>query len=239
MNVLQIDHLSVNYVSKRGVARAVRDLSLTVKQGETYGLVGESACGKSTVALATMRYLPAGAQVSGSIVFQGQDLMQSAPDDLRHLRGNRIAMVYQDPQTSLNPVLTIERQLTEVVHSHEDVNAAEARQRAAAMLERVRMPDPNYILKRYPHQLSGGMQQRVVIAMALLLHPDLVVMDEPTTGLDVTVEAGVLDLLNDLRREFNMAILYISHNLGVIARICEARATAIPRSTAVPVACRR
>jgi peptide/nickel transport system ATP-binding protein len=221
MNVLEIDNLSVSYVSKRGVARAVRNLSLSIRQGETYGLVGESGCGKSTVALATMRYLPPGAQVSGRMVFQGQDLMQSAPDDLRHLRGNRIAMVYQDPQTSLNPVLTIERQLTEVIHSHEDMSAAEARQRAAAMLERVRMPDPNYILKRYPHQLSGGMQQRVVIAMALLLHPDLVVMDEPTTGLDVTVEAGVLDLLNDLRRDFNMAILYISHNLGVIARICD------------------
>jgi peptide/nickel transport system ATP-binding protein len=221
MPVLEIYSLDVNYVTRRGVARAVRDLSLSIDESETYGLVGESGCGKSTVALSIMRYLPRGTQVQGSILFQGQDLMQAPPDQLRHLRGNRIAMVYQDPQASLNPVLTIERQLTEAVLAHEEVNAQEARRRAIAMLELVRMPDPEYTLKRYPHQLSGGMQQRVVIAMALLMHPDLVIMDEPTTGLDVTVEAGVLDLLNDLRREFKMAILYISHNLGVIARICD------------------
>jgi peptide/nickel transport system ATP-binding protein len=130
-------------------------------------------------------------------------------------------MVYQDPQASLNPVLTIGRQLTEAVIAHEDVNASEARRRAVEMLEHVRMPDPLEVLKRYPHQLSGGQQQRIVIAMALLMHPDFIVMDEPTTGLDVTVEAGVLDLLNDLRREFKMAILYISHNLGVVARLCD------------------
>src|SRR5664279_770097 len=221
MPILDIQKLNVSYVSRRGVARAVRDLSLTIDEGETYGLVGESGCGKSTVALAIMRYLPATAKVEGGILFKGQDLMQTAPDELRHLRGNRIAMVYQDPQTALNPVLTIERQLTEAVIAHEQANATEARRRALEMLEHVRMPDPEYILKRYPHQLSGGMQQRVVIAMALLMHPDLVIMDEPTTGLDVTVEAGVLDLLNDLRRDFKMAILYISHNLGVIARICD------------------
>ncbi len=221
MSVLEIRNLNVSYVSRRGVARAVRNLSLEIRQGEAYGLVGESGCGKSTVALAAMRYLPKGSQIDGEIVFQGRDLMQMADDDLRHLRGNRIAMVYQDPQTSLNPVLTIERQLTEAILAHEDISAAQARRRAVEMLERVRMPDPLYTLKRFPHQLSGGMQQRVVIAMALLMHPDLVVMDEPTTGLDVTVEAGVLDLLNDLRREFKMATLYISHNLGVIARICD------------------
>ncbi|MEO8397612.1 MAG: ABC transporter ATP-binding protein, partial [Chloroflexota bacterium] len=221
MSVLELQNLSVNYVSRRGIARAVRNLSLTVQEGETYGLVGESGCGKSTVALATMRYLPKQAQVTGSVLFQGQDLMQMPADQLRHLRGNRIAMVYQDPQSSLNPVLTIGRQLTEAVVAHEDVNATEARRRAVEMLERVRMPDPVDTLKRYPHQLSGGQQQRVVIAMALLMHPDFIVMDEPTTGLDVTVEAGVLDLLNDLRREFKMSILYISHNLGVVARISD------------------
>ncbi len=220
-SVLQIQDLSVSYTSRRGVARAVRNLSLDIHEGETYGLVGESGCGKSTVALSIMRYLPRGSQVTGKLLFQGQDLMQAPPDVLRHLRGNRIAMVYQDPQAALNPVLTIERQLTEALQAHEDVSAKDAHRRAVEMLEHVRMPDPEYTLKRFPHQLSGGMQQRVVIAMALLMHPDLVVMDEPTTGLDVTVEAGVLDLLNDLRREFNMAILYISHNLGVIARICD------------------
>jgi peptide/nickel transport system ATP-binding protein len=220
-NVLELRDLSVNYVSKRGIARAVRNLSLSIREGETFGLVGESGCGKSSVAMATMGYLPRGADVSGSVLFQGQDLNRISSDELRHLRGNRIAMVYQDPQASLNPVLTIEKQLTEAITAHAEMKPGEARDRAAAMLEKVKMPDPAYILKRYPHQLSGGMQQRVVIAMALLMNPDLVVMDEPTTGLDVTVEAGVLDLLNDLRREFKMAILYISHNLGVVAQICD------------------
>lgn len=221
MSVLDIQNLQINYVSKRGTAHAVRDLSLTINKGETFGLVGESGCGKSTVALSIMRYLPKQARVKGKILFQGQDLMQTDEEQLRHFRGNRIAMVYQDPQSSLNPVLNIGTQLTEVLYAHERMSQTEARNRVMAMLDRVHLPDPKGILERYPHQLSGGMQQRVVIAMALLLKPDLVVMDEPTTGLDVTVEAGVLDLLDDLRRDFNMAVLYISHNLGVVARICD------------------
>jgi peptide/nickel transport system ATP-binding protein len=221
MPVLEIQNLNVSYRSSRGIARAVRDLSLSINGGETYGLVGESGCGKSTVALSIMRYLPHQAQDSGEIRFQGRDLMNARSEELRHLRGNRIAIVYQDPQSSLNPVLTIERQLSEVIAAHEDLSASESRRHILDMLNKVRMPDPEYILGRYPHQLSGGMQQRVVIAMALLLRPDLVIMDEPTTGLDVTIEAGVLDILDDLRREFKMAILYISHNLGVIARICD------------------
>src|SRR5258708_5157308 len=221
MAVLELRNLSVNYSSRRGVARAVRDLSLNINQSETYGLVGESGCGKSTVALSIMRYLPRQARTEGKIIFQGEDLTAISADRLRHVRGNRMAMVYQDPQSSLNPVLKIGNQLTEALLAHERIGQARARERVIAMLERVHLPDPAGVLERYPHQLSGGMQQRVVIAMALLLRPDLVIMDEPTTGLDVTVEAGVLDLLDDLRREFKMAILYISHNLGVIARICD------------------
>jgi peptide/nickel transport system ATP-binding protein len=219
--VLNIQNLNVNYVSQRGIARAVRDLSLTIHEGETYGLVGESGCGKSTVALSLMRYLPKQAQVEGKILFQGQNLMDASDEQLRHLRGNRITMVYQDPQASLNPVLTIGKQLTEVLFAHESITPQVAYEQVLAILSRVHLPDPASILNRYPHQLSGGMQQRIVIAMALLLRPDLVIMDEPTTGLDVTVEAGVLDLLAELRREFKMAILYISHNLGVIARTCD------------------
>lgn len=220
MAVLEIRQLNVSYSTGRGPARAVRDLSFSINESETYGLVGESGCGKSTVALSIMRYLPKHTRAEGTILFQGEDLMAVSAEKLRHLRGNRIAMVYQDPQSALNPVLEIGGQLTEVLLAHEHVSQREASDRVIAMLERVRLPDPAAILKRFPHQLSGGMQQRVVIAMALLLRPDLVIMDEPTTGLDVTVEAGVLDLLDDLRREFKMAILYISHNLGVIARIC-------------------
>lgn len=221
MPVLELRDVNVSFPTKRGLVRAVRDVSFQIESGETYGLVGESGCGKSTVALAVMGYLPPGTQTSGRILFKDQDLTRMTRRELRHLRGNRYAIVYQDPQASLNPSLTIERQLNEVILAHEPASRSEARQRILQMLELVRMPDPSYILERYPHQLSGGMQQRVVIAMALLLKPDLVIMDEPTTGLDVTVEAGVLDILEDLRREFQMAILYISHNLGVIARICD------------------
>jgi peptide/nickel transport system ATP-binding protein len=221
MPVLELQDLNVSFPTKRGLVRAVRDVSLQIDSGETYGLVGESGCGKSTVALAVMHYLSPGAQTSGAVLFKDQDVTRMSRRQLRPLRGNRMAMVYQDPQSSLNPSLTIERQLNEVIFAHEPATRGEARQRILEMLELVRMPDPAYILNRYPHQLSGGMQQRVVIAMALLLRPDLVIMDEPTTGLDVTVEAGVLDILEDLRREFHMAILYISHNLGVIARICD------------------
>jgi peptide/nickel transport system ATP-binding protein len=221
MPILDIHDLNVGFPTKRGLVRAVRHVSFRIESGETYGLVGESGCGKSTVALAVMGYLPVRARTSGTILFKDQDLTRLPRRQLRHLRGNRFAIVYQDPQASLNPSLTIERQLSEVIFAHEPVTRDAARKRILEILELVRMPDPAYILERYPHQLSGGMQQRVVIAMALLLNPDLVIMDEPTTGLDVTVEAGVLDILEDLRREFHMAILYISHNLGVIARICD------------------
>jgi peptide/nickel transport system ATP-binding protein len=221
MPILEIQDLSVSFRTSRGVVRAVRNLSLEINSGEAFGLVGESGCGKSTVALAVMGYLSANAKTSGEILFQGENLTQMRGRKLRHLRGNRIAIVYQDPQSSLNPSLTIERQLVEVITAHESATREAARHRAIEMLEHVRMPAPEFILGRYPHQLSGGMQQRVVIAMALMLRPDLVILDEPTTGLDVTVEAGVLDILDDLRSEFRMAILYISHNLGVISRICD------------------
>src|SRR5262249_32812769 len=194
MTVLEIRNLSVSYASRRGVAQAVRDLSLSIEPGETYGLVGESGCGKSTVALSIMRYLPRQAKTQGSILYQGQDLMTVAADELRRLRGNRIAMVYQDPQASLNPVLNIGAQLTEVLLAHEHIARQEARERVIAMLERVRLPDPGAILERYPHQLSGGMQQRGGIAMALLLRPGFGVLDEPATGGDGAGRASGLGL---------------------------------------------
>ncbi len=221
MPLLDVQHLNVEYRTQGGTARAVRDVSFAISPGEVYGLVGESGCGKSTTALAIMRYLPPNAHLSGQMHYRDLDLLTAAPRELTALRGNRIAMVYQDPQASLNPVLTIGEQLTEVVVAHTNDSRAAAHQRAVEMLERVHMPEPAYQMRRYPHQLSGGMQQRVVIAMALILRPELVIMDEPTTGLDVTIEAGVIDLINDLRREFNMAVLFISHNLGVIARLCD------------------
>ena len=197
-------------------------MSLTIERGQAYGLVGESGCGKTSVAMAIMAYLGRNGRVaSGQVLFDGQDLATQSAEDLRALRGRRIAMVYQDPLASLNPCLTVGEQLSEVLTVHQGLGARASRTACHAMLERVRMPDPPAIMRRYPHQISGGQQQRVVIAMALLANPDLLVMDEPTTGLDVTVEATVLDLVAELRRELDTAILYISHNLGVVARICD------------------
>ncbi|MEO7761613.1 MAG: dipeptide ABC transporter ATP-binding protein [Casimicrobiaceae bacterium] len=202
--------------------RILHDVSFSIRPGEAFGLVGESGCGKSTTALATMRYLPSGMAVtSGRIVFQGQDINLLDAGDLRRIRGNRIAMIYQDPMSSLNPVLTIGAQLIEVPMLHRALDHASASRHAVAMLDEVRLPDAAAMMRRYPHQLSGGQQQRVVIAMALMAEPALLIMDEPTTGLDVTIEAAILELVRDLRAKFGAAVLFISHNLGTVARICD------------------
>ena len=220
--VLEVQNLAIGYRTRQGIVRAVRDISFTLDTGETLGLVGESGSGKSTVAFALVGYLGrTGSVLSGDIRFLGQSLVGRSPRELRQLRGNRISMVFQNPMTSLNPVLTIGDQMSEVLIVHRKVTKEEAYERCRAMLERVYMPDPAAILERYPHQISGGQQQRVLIAMALLNNPALLVMDEPTTALDVTVEAAVLDLVADLRRDFDTAILFISHNLGIIARISQ------------------
>ncbi|HIC89817.1 MAG TPA: ABC transporter ATP-binding protein, partial [Anaerolineae bacterium] len=193
-----------------------------VYQGETFGLVGESGCGKSTVAFGIVNFLGTnGRIVRGNIYFQGQDLRGRTAEELRRLRGNQISMVYQDPMQALNPSLRIGDQLTEVLTVHQGMDEDEAYDMCIEMLRRVYMPDPTAVMERFPHQLSGGQQQRVVIAMALLNNPALLIMDEPTTALDVTVEAAVLDLVARLRHELDTAILYISHNLGVIARVCD------------------
>jgi peptide/nickel transport system ATP-binding protein len=220
--LLRLEELSISYTTRAGEVPAVRGVSLTIDRGQAYGLVGESGCGKTSVAMATMAYLGRNGRVSGGrILFDGEDLGRKSEEALRALRGRRIAMVYQDPLASLNPCLTVGEQLSEVLTVHQGLGGRASRAACHAMLERVRMPDPPAIMRRYPRQLSGGQQQRVVIAMALLANPDLLIMDEPTTGLDVTVEATVLDLVAQLRRELDTAILYISHNLGVIARICD------------------
>ncbi len=219
---LQVQGLSVSYLSRGRALRVLSDVSFDILPGEAYGLVGESGCGKTTVAMAVMRYLAPNARVdSGRILFQGRDLLAVGAGALRELRGNRMAMVYQDPGSSLNPSLTIGRQIAEVYRFHRGMNGAEARTAAAAMLETVQIPDPARTMRRYPHELSGGQQQRIMFAMALATDPDLLVLDEPTTGLDTTVEAEVLDLVSRLRTRFNAAILFISHNLGIVARMCE------------------
>jgi len=220
--LLDVQGLRVAYTTRAGEVPVLTGLDLSLRAGEALGLVGESGCGKSTVALSIMRYLGrAGRITAGRILFEGRDLVSLDDGALRALRGRRIAMVYQDPMASLNPVMTVGRQLMEVPMVHERVDAAAARARALAMLREVRLADPEAVMDRYPHQLSGGQQQRIVIAMALIAEPALLIMDEPTTGLDVTVEAAVLDLVRDLRRRHDSAILFISHNLGTVARVCD------------------
>jgi peptide/nickel transport system ATP-binding protein len=218
---LAIEDLSVSFRVRGGDRRVVQGVSLAIGPGEAYGLVGESGCGKSTIAYATVGYLARNGRISGGrIAVAGRDLTQLGGDELRRLRAGAVSMVYQDPGRALNPSLKIGRQMAEV-YEPQGIGRRAALDRAAEMLQRVRIADPKRVLDRYPHQLSGGMQQRVCIAMALAINPALLILDEPTTGLDATVEAEVLDLVRQLRAEFNTAILCISHNLGVIATLCE------------------
>ena len=220
--VVRVQDLAIAYETRYGDVNAVRDVSFEIHRGETLGIVGESGCGKTTVAYGLVNYLGRnGKIVKGDIIFQGQSLVGRTPEELRKLRGDQISMVYQDPMTSLNPVLRVGEQMLEVLTVHRGISKEEARQRCVEMLRRVYMPDPEKVLERYPHQISGGQQQRVIIAMAMLNNPALLIMDEPTTALDVTVEAAVLDLVADLRRDFDTAILFITHNLGVMARVSD------------------
>lgn len=219
--VLQVKDLAVAYKVRGGEIEAVQNVSFDINRGETMGIVGESGCGKSTVAWAIVNFLGANGYVKrGRILFQGQDLVGKHGEELRQLRGDKIAMVYQDPMQALNPSMRLGDQMKEVLTVHRGMPDDEAATRCIEMLERVYMPDAVNVMRRYPHQISGGQQQRVVIAMALLNNPALLIMDEPTTALDVTVEAAVLDLIAELRRDFDTAIMYITHNLGVVARVC-------------------
>ncbi|MDE2837293.1 MAG: ABC transporter ATP-binding protein [Chloroflexota bacterium] len=219
--LLKVDGLSVTFFTPTGAVHAVRDASFEIKRGEVVGLVGESGCGKSTMAYAIMGYLPGEPEVGGAVYLDGQDMAEFGPAELRKLRGNRIAMVYQDPALALNPTMKVGHQILEAISEHLDLDAAQAAQRMAELIESVGLPDPERIAESYPHQLSGGQQQRIVIAMALACDPDLLLMDEPTTGLDVTTEATILDLVADLKGRVNAGILYVSHNLGVVARIAD------------------
>jgi peptide/nickel transport system ATP-binding protein len=222
MSLLSIRNLRVEYTTARGTVAAIPELSLEIGKGDSFGLVGESGCGKSTLIMAIMGYMGRNGRIAGGeILFEGQDLVRAGAEDLRRIRGGRIAIVYQEPSTALNPSMTIGRQLMEVPIAHSGASAAEARDRARDVLADVHLPDADSVMRRYPHQLSGGQKQRVVIAMALLANPSLLLLDEPTTGLDVTVEAAVLDLLNELREKYGTALFYISHNLGVIAQVCD------------------
>ncbi|MEO1470803.1 MAG: ABC transporter ATP-binding protein, partial [Pseudomonadota bacterium] len=220
--ILEIEDLNISFYTRKGEIPAVMDFSMTVLPGETMGLVGESGCGKSTVSLGIMRYLGKNGRIkSGRIKFKGQDMASMSDEELRTLRGSQISMVYQEPMASLNPAMKIGRQLTEVLTIHEGISEDDATRRAAEMVSAVRLPDPARIMGAYPHQLSGGQQQRIVIAMALLSRPSLLLLDEPTTALDVTVEAGIVELIRELAREMGTSMIFVSHNLGLILETCD------------------
>jgi len=220
--VLEVNNLAVTYKTRKGDIQAVRDVSFAVNSGENIGLVGESGCGKSTVAFALVNYLGRNGRISeGSILFKGEEMRHRSERELRELRGGDIAMVYQEPMSALNPTMAIGRQMTESLMAHQGMSEQQARTACLKALADVYMPSPESVLRRYAHQLSGGQQQRVLIAMALLNNPSLLIMDEPTTALDVTVEAAVLDLIAELQKKYNTATVFISHNLGVIARVSD------------------
>jgi peptide/nickel transport system ATP-binding protein len=223
MALLEVDELRTHFFTRQGVVRAVDGVSFAVERGKTLGIVGESGCGKSVTALSIMRLLPEPPAriVGGSVVFDGRDLTKLHEKALEDVRGAEIAMIFQDPMTSLNPTLTIGTQIVETIRRHEDISNADAEKRAATLLEEVRIPRARERLDDYPHRYSGGMRQRVMIAIALSCNPKLLIADEPTTALDVTVQAQVLDLLEELRDEHEMAMIIITHDMGVVAEAAD------------------
>jgi len=221
--LLEVKNLQTYFFTYEGVVKAVDDITYEVMPGETLGLVGESGCGKSVSALSLMRLIPdpPGKTIGGEVVFDGEDILQVDMDDMRRIRGAKMAMVFQEPMTSLNPVLTLDRQLTETIQLHLGKTRDEARQDAVNLLAQVGIPDPERRIRQYPHQFSGGMRQRVMIAMALRCNPQLIIADEPTTALDVTIQAQILELMKSLTDTLGVALIIITHNLGVVARYAD------------------
>jgi len=222
-NLLSVRNLAVHVHTEDGVARAVDGVSFDIGRRETFCLVGESGCGKSVTSLAIMRLvpIPPGRIESGRVLLEGRDLGELSAEAMKSVRGNRISMIFQEPMTSLNPVFTVGNQLTEALRLHKDLSRGEAWQQGVEMLRRVRIPEPEQRMGEYPHQMSGGMKQRVMIAMALACGPELLIADEPTTALDVTIQAQILDLMKELQDEFGMSIMMITHDLGVVAEVAD------------------
>jgi peptide/nickel transport system ATP-binding protein/oligopeptide transport system ATP-binding protein len=223
MSLLEIRNLCTHFKTPHGTVRAVDDVSLDIGSGDVLGIVGESGCGKSVLALSILHLLPMPPAffAGGKIIFEGRDLLQAAAEDVRKIRGNRISMIFQEPMSALNPVFTIGNQLSEVFRVHWSLGGSEALAKSVEMLEKVGVPAPHRRVREYPYQLSGGMRQRVMIAMALACRPALLIADEPTTALDVTIQAQILDLMGQLRAELGTAIVMISHDLGVIAETAD------------------
>jgi peptide/nickel transport system ATP-binding protein len=220
-SLLQVENLNVTFATQSGEVAAVRDVSFNIPEAGTLGLVGESGSGKSATSLAIMRLLPPQARIDGKISFAGQNLLALPEDSMRKLRGSNIGMIFQEPMTALNPVMRVGDQVAEAVAAHHSVSRQEAKRRAVDALREVAIPEPDQRANDYPHQLSGGQRQRVMIAMALVNHPRLLIADEPTTALDVTIQAQILDLLRDLRERHKLAMLFISHDLGVVSRVAD------------------
>ena len=220
-HLLEVDHLNVTFATQSGEVAAVRDVSFSIPESGTLGLVGESGSGKSATSLAIMRLLPPQARVSGKIRFAGEDLLGLDDEAMRRVRGSGISMIFQEPMTALNPVMRVGDQVAEAVLAHNRVSEREARDRAVEALREVAIPEPDRRTRDYPHQLSGGQRQRVMIAMALVNHPRLLIADEPTTALDVTIQAQILDLLRELKEKHRLAVLFISHDLGVVSRVAD------------------
>ncbi|MDO6731643.1 ATP-binding cassette domain-containing protein [Marinovum sp. 2_MG-2023] len=221
MTLLSVENLSIGFHTPDGFVRAVNDVSFDIAAGETVALVGESGSGKSQIALSILGLLASNAKASGKIAYGGQDLLALSQPQLNKIRAKEIAMIFQDPMSSLNPYMTVERQLNESLELHEGLKGDAARKRVLAAMDAVQIPDAKNRLRAYPHEFSGGMRQRIVIAMALLCNPKLILADEPTTALDVTVQAQIMRLLDDIRRDMGTAILLITHDLGVVAGTCE------------------
>lgn len=221
-DLLRINNLNVKFKTSEGVFRAVRDVSISIRSGETLGIVGESGSGKSVTALSIMNLIPHPlGEISGDIFFNGQDLRKMSPEEVRKVRGNEIAMIFQEPMTSLNPIHTCGKQIMEPLLLHKGFSKNEAKARTLELLKMVGIPLPEQRFKEYPHQLSGGMRQRIMIAMALACRPKLLLADEPTTALDVTIQAQILELMKNLRREIDSAIIMITHDLGIITEMCQ------------------
>jgi len=221
MALIEVNNLSVRFQTPDGLLTAVNDISFSLDRGQTLGIVGESGSGKSQTVLAMMGLLAINGAASGQARFDGQDLLTLPADELNRIRGNRVAMIFQDPMTSLNPYLTVERQMTEVLEFHKGLTRAAARARAVQALDAVKIPEAARRIGMYPHEFSGGMRQRVMIAMALLCEPSVLIADEPTTALDVTVQAQIIALMRELQREHSTAIVMITHDLGVVAGLCD------------------
>lgn len=222
-NILSIKNLRTYFHTDDGLAKAVDGVSFDLKEGETLGIVGESGCGKSVTALSILRLLPDGVGVieGGEILFEGRDIVKVSDKEIRSIRGNKISMIFQEPMTSLNPAYTCGNQIVEVLKTHRDISNADAKAKAIEIFKSVGIPSPEQRFKEYPHQLSGGLRQRVMIAIALACEPKILIADEPTTALDVTVQAQILELIKSLQVKFNMSVILITHDLGVVAEICD------------------